>query len=1351
MKTTWPILLGPLLLAAPAAQAQFDYTTANGAITITGYTGSGGAVTIPSTINGLPVTSIGGEAFANVDSMTSVLIPGTVANIGDYGFAYCTSLRNVYFEGNAPIFGLVVFSLDPASFFCLPGATGWAFGSGVAATELTAVAITADPTNGVVPLTVGFTSEGVDSAGNTVSNWNWNFEDGSTSTAQNPSHDYTNGGTFSVALVETNAMGFPIAGSVALITVSRPTLAFTANPTNGAEPVTVSFTSPDVDSGGSAITSWGWNFGDGSTSTAQNPSHTYTTDGTFSVTLFATNNIGDTVTGSGPASILALEPLQAQFNYTTNNGAITITGYTGSGGAVTIPSSINGLPVTSIGGEAFANVDSMTSVSIPGSVAYLGDYAFAYCTSLRNVYFEGNVSSFGLVVFSQDSAASYYLAGATGWEGIYVDGVATKELTAITITANPSHGVVPLKVDFTSAGVDSASNAISNWNWTFGDGSTNATENPSHSYTNVGTFCVTLVETNTDFPIAGESIPIAGSVVSITVSPPTLAFTANPTNGLEPLAVSFTSPDVDSGGSAITSWNWTFGDGSTSTAQNPAHTYTSGGTFSPALIVTNNIGFVVAGSGPASITVSSLTVAFAANPPTGVIPLTVSFTSAGVDSAGNTITSWNWTFGDDSTSTAQNPSHSYTIPGTFSLALIATNNMGDTITGSGPASLSTVLPVPTNFTVLHAFTGSGGAYPYAGPILSGNTLYGTTEYSIAPISGTVFSLNIATANFIDLYHFPDLVLPNDLENVPGANPECRLILSGNTLYGTASAGGADGFGTVFTFNTETSKFIPPYYFRTATYDTNTGLHYNSDGVYPQAALVLVGNTLYGTATYGGADGHGTVFSLSAAGFLTPIYTFTGGNDGSFPLGDLIASGSTLYGTANRGGSNGYGDVFSVNTNGSNFEDLYSFTGGSDGANPPQGGLLLWSNTLYGTAAFGGSNGFGAVFSVNTNGSNFEALYSFTGGSDGAYPGASLIISGETLYGTAFGGGPAGHGTVFSLGLSAHGSDLTMLYGFTGYSNADNSNSDGANPQPGLVLSSNILYGAARYGGYNSCGTVFELPLPGAALAPILLTDIGATAPTPGANDIAQLSNSGNTIPAGLNYYWDDGFEHPTTGAPGQSFTTLRNPNGYTLTSVAIKTGGLGDNGGHNGALYTEVQPFALYVFALSNPLGLSPVTAGLTNATLIASFTATSHLNADGDWMQWTGLAVPLAPGTNYAFAFGILDPPGGNGEWESISVASGLPYAGGQVCLVPNAGGQVTYSSDPNTYDMTFDLGLAVASQVALSIAPAGEGSLSLSWSQGTLLQTTNLAGPWTTNTVPSPYTIAPTNSKMYFKVLVQ
>jgi uncharacterized repeat protein (TIGR03803 family) len=184
-------------------------------------------------------------------------------------------------------------------------------------------------------------------------------------------------------------------------------------------------------------------------------------------------------------------------------------------------------------------------------------------------------------------------------------------------------------------------------------------------------------------------------------------------------------------------------------------------------------------------------------------------------------------------------------------------------------------------------------------------------------------------------------------------------------------------------------------------------------------------------------------SLILAGPVTPqtftiLYSFTAlasstNSAGAWSDSDLIISGDTLYGTAHDGGSWGRGTVFAVNTDGTGFTNLHSFTAGSGTGSPygtnsdgagPSAGLLLSGNTLYGTTYAGGTSGWGTVFKVNTNGTDFTNLHSFTAkdyntgaNSDGAGPVAGLLLSGNTLYGTASHGGSTGNGTVFSLSFT----------------------------------------------------------------------------------------------------------------------------------------------------------------------------------------------------------------------------------------------------------------------------------------------------------------------------------------------
>ena len=367
------------------------------------------------------------------------------------------------------------------------------------------------------------------------------------------------------------------------------------------------------------------------------------------------------------------------------------------------------------------------------------------------------------------------------------------------------------------------------------------------------------------------------------------------------------------------------------------------------------------------------------------------------------------------------------------------------------------------FTNLHSFTGgSGGAEPVAGLILSGNTLYGTAVYGGSSGSGTVFAVNTDGTGFTNLHSFTG--------GSGGDHPYAWLILSGNTLYGTAEAGGSWGAGTVFAVNTDGTGFT--------NLDNFTD---GSDGANPLAGLILSGNTLYGTAQLGGSSGNGTVFAVNTNGTgFTNLHSFTLGSgsypnitnsDGAYPYAELILSGNTLYGTALHGGSSGVGTVFAVNTNGTGFTNLHSFTGGSGGAIPWAGGLILSGNTLYGTAYQGGSSGNGTVFAVNTDGTGFTNVHSFTGGSGGANPYDSLILSGNTLYGTVYGtanrGVSSGNGTVFAV--NTDGTSFTNLHSLNG-------GSDGANPVAGLILSGNTLYGTALNGGSSYLGTVFALSL-----------------------------------------------------------------------------------------------------------------------------------------------------------------------------------------------------------------------------------------------------------------------------------
>src|SRR5579863_6786975 len=330
----------------------------------------------------------------------------------------------------------------------------------------------------------------------------------------------------------------------------------------------------------------------------------------------------------------------------------------------------------------------------------------------------------------------------------------------------------------------------------------------------------------------------------------------------------------------------------------------------------------------------------------------------------------------------------------------------------------------------------------------------------------------------------------------GAKPLAGLIDVGGTLYGTTDGGGAsghctsgsgDGCGTVFSVTLSgTEKVLHAF--------GATG-----DGFNPQASLLDVGGTLYGTTTLGGSGGGsypcpgstssdytpcGTVFSVTPSGTETVLYTFSGFSGGGLPYAPLIDVKGTLYGTTKIGGDDdcefkggSCGAVFSITTAGTE-KVLHYFHGiGSSSEKPrydgafPYAGLIDVGGTLYGTTTAGGKHRGGTFFSITTSGT-VKVLHSFGAGSDGRSPVAGLILLGGKLYGTTDDGGASSCdcGTVFSV--TPNGTEK-VLHSFSG------SPSDGANPWASLTEVKGKLYGTTVGGGSNGDGAVFSITPEGA--------------------------------------------------------------------------------------------------------------------------------------------------------------------------------------------------------------------------------------------------------------------------------
>jgi uncharacterized repeat protein (TIGR03803 family) len=323
-----------------------------------------------------------------------------------------------------------------------------------------------------------------------------------------------------------------------------------------------------------------------------------------------------------------------------------------------------------------------------------------------------------------------------------------------------------------------------------------------------------------------------------------------------------------------------------------------------------------------------------------------------------------------------------------------------------------------------------------------------------------------------------------------------LALSGNTLFWTELNSGTNSNGAVFSLNTDGTGFRTLYNF--TAFNWSSGDYMNSDGGWPRAGLILSGNILYGTTSLGGSSASGTIFKLNTDGTgFTNLYSFTGTSDGAEPMSTLVLSGNTLFGTTSAGGVFGQGTVFAVSADGTGFVTLHNFDGTSDGGSPEVGKLSLSGDTLYGTAADGGSDGGGTVFKVNTNGTGFTVLHSFTGkpdpavrggvatNADGAWPTEVVLSSSNILYGTTWNGGSWASGTIFKL--NTDGTGFTNLHDF-------NCICDGG-PYGGLIFSGNTLYGSAD--------SVFKLNTDGSGFATLQYVPLGS--------GVSGLISSGNTL------------------------------------------------------------------------------------------------------------------------------------------------------------------------------------------------------------------------------------------------
>ena len=484
------------------------------------------------------------------------------------------------------------------------------------------VNFSATPLSGCVPLTVQFTDLST-AAGSSITSWLWDFGDGTTGTVKNPVHIYTSAGNYNVTLRVTTVSGCSKTLSKNnYIHASNGVIAAFTNttPTGCSLPVTIIFTNT---SSGSGTLSYAWDFGDGGTSTLQNPSHTYTIQGNFTVRLTVSSSTGCITTLTRPNAVV-INFLRAGFN---------------SPASTCINDAVN-----------FTN----TSTPAPTSVFWdFGDGTNSTVLNPTKTY----------------TATGIYTIKLVAHLGACADSITTTinvfpKPTAAFSAINRNACKPPLTVNFTNS-----STAPANYFWDFGDGNTSSVQNPSHTYTAYGSFHVKLIVTN--FVGCSDSL-ILNDYVKILA--PDASILNLPQSNCAPLTWTFSStvnsPDP------VVSYFWDLGDGTTSTLPNPTNTYNTG-SYNIKLIVTTLGGCTDTVLVTAGIVADDKPTAnFSANPRDVCAKVDVNF----LDLSTGNVDRWLWDFGDGATSTVQNPAHHYEDTGFFTIRLIVwNNNCADTL------------------------------------------------------------------------------------------------------------------------------------------------------------------------------------------------------------------------------------------------------------------------------------------------------------------------------------------------------------------------------------------------------------------------------------------------------------------------------------------------------------------------------------------------------------------------------------------------------------------------------------------------------------------------------------------------
>lgn len=535
--------------------------------------------------------------------------------------------------------------------------------------------------------------------------WKWDLGNGTISYLQSPIATYFNPGTYTIKLIVKNASGADsIARSQYIVVHALPSTNFRASDTTGCFPLKVTFKDSSF-AGSGTIASWQWDFGDGNLSTEQNPVHTYVNAGDFTVTLTVINSNGCVKVFTRPSYIKLTTGVKSAFSFDVATGCqsptpVTFTNRSEGTGTITYKWDFGNGVTSSLKDPAttYANVGAYTVKLIAINSSGCSDtvikkdvvnisFVKAHFTNKDSVCVNQPIN-FTNTSLPLPVTASWYFGDGTKLDSsisaikVYtVPGKYQVKLVSdfgscmdsvtrtVTVLAGPvvsfdASNLSGCKLPHTATFTNTSSNGVA-YLWNFGDGTTSTQKSPAHTYTKFGNYSVSLLVTNIN---GCKDSLVKNELVKIT-APKIVTINNLPIRECIPYTI--TPVPVIQSSEPVTGYNWSFGDGTTSTEANPSHTYTVAGAYTVRLFVTT-----ASGCGDSIVLKDAVKVGtkphseFSGNPLDVCPEVKITFTDL---SSGGLIDEWFWQFGDGGTSIVSNPIHQYTDTGMFKVTLVTSN------------------------------------------------------------------------------------------------------------------------------------------------------------------------------------------------------------------------------------------------------------------------------------------------------------------------------------------------------------------------------------------------------------------------------------------------------------------------------------------------------------------------------------------------------------------------------------------------------------------------------------------------------------------------------------------------------